>query len=404
MDLRVIHDERQYEAYLTEAEELAAGDPISGSNEAERLELLAVLLENYERKNFSFPKVDPIQAIRFRMNEQNLQQKDLVPFIGSTSRVSEVLSGQRRLTVEMIRALNVGLSIPTDVLVGVGQESIPADASVPLDKLPYREMQKRGYFSEITQAQNAGARDQLKLFLAQIGVVQPQTFLFRRTLNVGSRKPANKYAIYAWIIRVLVKSRKQRQSINTYEPSKLTDAVLKDVARLSWSTKGPALAQEFLAQLGICLILEPHLQGTRVDGAALLDEDGTPIIALTIRRDQIDSFWFTLIHEMVHVQRHLKNDRDTFIDDTQVEEDDDPREREANRVAADTLIPRNIWRRSNAFLKRTDVQAIKELAHELRIHPAIIAGRIQRDTKNYKILNELVGRGEIKLLFADVSW
>lgn len=404
MEFRVIHSDEQYESYLAEAEKLASRDPIPGSNDAERLELLSVLLESYERKRFKFPEVDPIQAIRFRMEEQNLQQKDLVPFIGSTSRVSEVLSGQRRLTIDMIRALTSGLGIPTEVLVGRVQSDEADEAAIPFERLPYKEMAKRGYFTDIAKGQRIEAREQLKLFLAQIGVVQPQTFLFRRTLNVGSRKPANKYALYAWVIRVLVQSRKRRASLSTYDSSKLTDAVLRDVARLSWSAKGPLLAEEFLAQVGISLVIEPHLRETRLDGAALLDEDGTPIIALTLRRNQIDSFWFTLMHELIHVQRHLKNNRETFIDDTQIEEDEDPREREANRAASDILIPRNIWRRSTAFLKRTDVDAIKALAYDLRIHPAIVAGRIQRDTGNYKILNDLVGRGELKGLFPNVGW
>jgi HTH-type transcriptional regulator/antitoxin HigA len=404
MELRVIHSEEQYEEYLAEAETLAARDPVAGTNDADRLELLSVLLESYERKRFKFPEVDPIQALKFRMTEQGLQQKDLVSYIGSASRVSEVLSGQRRLTIDMIRALSTGLGIPASVLIGAGEPPKAEEAEIPLEKLPYREMEKRGYFFDIAAGQAIEPRQRLKMFLAQIGVVQPQTFFFRRTLNVGSRKPANKYAIYAWVIRVLVKSRKQRKSIATYDPTKLTDGVLRDVARLSWSAKGPLLAQEFLEQLGICMVIEPHLPETRLDGAAMLDEDGTPVVALTIRRDQVDSFWFTLLHELVHVQRHLRNARDTFIDDTQVEEDDDPKEREANRVTADVLIPRNIWRRSTAFLKRTDVSAIRELAHELRIHPAIVAGRIQRDTGNYKILNDLVGRHEIQNLFPDVRW
>lgn len=403
MEIRVIQSEEQYEAYLAEAERLAAKDPIAGSEEAERLELLSVLLENYERKNVKFPEVSPIQAIRFRMDEQGLQQKDLVSYIGSTSRVSEVLSGQRRLTVDMIRSLSAGLGIPADVLLGKGDTDQTAEAPIPLERLPYRDMERRGYFSDIVKGQHLEAQDKLKMFLAQIGVVQPHTFFFRRTLNTGSKKPANKYAIYAWIIRVLVRSRKTRGSITEFNPTKLSDGLLKEVARLSWSERGPLLAQEFLAQIGISLVIEPHLPETRLDGAALLDEDGTPVVALTVRRNQVDSFWFTLLHELVHIQRHLKNDRDTFVDDTQVE-DDDPKEREANRIAADLLIPRNIWRRSNAFLRRTDVQAIKDLAYELRIHPAIVAGRIQRETGNYKILSDLVGRGAIRRLFPDVSW
>ena len=78
---------------------------------------------------------------------------------------------------------------------------------------------------------------------------------------------------------------------------------------------------------GIPLVVEPHLPKTRLDGAAMLSSKGRPVIGLTIRHDRIDNFWFTLVHELIHVQEHLTTDSETFIDDIESGPGSDPRER-----------------------------------------------------------------------------
>jgi len=82
-------------------------------------ETLLKQIEGYELKHFPVEFPSPIAAIKFRMQEQGLRQKDLVPLFGHRSHVSEVLSGKRRLTLKMIRALHVGLNIPLDVLIQI---------------------------------------------------------------------------------------------------------------------------------------------------------------------------------------------------------------------------------------------------------------------------------------------
>src|SRR5688572_21023115 len=108
MDLKVIKTPAQYKAVLEEAERLVANDPRRGTDQAERLELLTLLIEDYEKRNYVFPQTDPIDAIEFRMAEQGLRQRDLVPLLGSRSRVSEVLARKRPLTIQMIRSLSQG--------------------------------------------------------------------------------------------------------------------------------------------------------------------------------------------------------------------------------------------------------------------------------------------------------
>ncbi|OGL61538.1 MAG: hypothetical protein A3I72_08570 [Candidatus Tectomicrobia bacterium RIFCSPLOWO2_02_FULL_70_19] len=116
MEPRLIKTEEDHEASLAEVERLVALDPAPNTPEGDRLELLATLVEEYEKDHFPIEKPTPIEAILFRMEQQGLEQKDLIPYIGSKSKVSEVLSGKRRLTLRMVRALNQGLGIPLEVL------------------------------------------------------------------------------------------------------------------------------------------------------------------------------------------------------------------------------------------------------------------------------------------------
>ena len=130
---KVIKTDVEYEAALSRIEELLDADP--GTPEGDELELLATLVELYEKAAHPIDLPDPVEAVKFRMEQAELKQKDLVPFIGSRSKVSEVLSGQRPLSLPMIRKLHQGLGIPAEVLLqepgagirrcGVG--AVPAD-------------------------------------------------------------------------------------------------------------------------------------------------------------------------------------------------------------------------------------------------------------------------------------
>ena len=93
-------------------------DAVPDTDEGNELELLVTLVEFYEEKKYAIDLPDAVSAIKFRMEQQGLKQKDLIPFIGSPSKVSEVLSGRRGLSIAMIRNLADGLAIPADVLIG----------------------------------------------------------------------------------------------------------------------------------------------------------------------------------------------------------------------------------------------------------------------------------------------
>jgi len=114
---KVIKDEKQYLEYLDEFEKLMELDPDEGTEENDNYDLLALLIEDYEEKNYKIDLPDPIDAIKFRMDQMGLKNKDFVGIIGSKSKVSEVLNGKIKLSLNMIKALNAKLGISVEALI-----------------------------------------------------------------------------------------------------------------------------------------------------------------------------------------------------------------------------------------------------------------------------------------------
>lgn len=115
MKLKPIRTRPEYEASLKQAE--AWWDAPAGSREAEQLDVLLLLIEDYETRHFPIDPPDPVEFLQFIMEQRGLVRKDLEPFIGSRARVAEVLNRVRPLSLEMIRSLSEGLNLPADVLV-----------------------------------------------------------------------------------------------------------------------------------------------------------------------------------------------------------------------------------------------------------------------------------------------
>ena len=114
MKITPIHNEKDYQNTLERLEEIF--DSKKGTEQGDELEILSILIDKYENENFPIGMPDPIEAIKFRMEQMGMKQKDLAEIVGFKSRVSEILNKKRKLTLEMIRKLNVTLHIPTEVL------------------------------------------------------------------------------------------------------------------------------------------------------------------------------------------------------------------------------------------------------------------------------------------------
>lgn len=403
MDYKVIKNEDEYEATLAVAEELVAHDPEIGTPEAERLELLTLLIEDYEKRSFPFEAPTPVSAIRYRMEEQGLRQADLVPLLGSRSRVSEVLAEKRPLTVQMIRALSNALGIPARTLIGTptAAEAVSQEPVNDIDwtKFPANEMERRGWFRGLS---STPVEERVREFFSAI-TAEPAFALYRRRFHGQGMTDENRYSTLAWTARILARAKAAEAETHVFSPDRLSTDLLRDLARLSYFDEGPLLAKELLAKAGITLIIEPTLPRTQLDGVALLTERQRAVIGLSIRFDRLDSFWFTLLHECVHVWKHISSAREAFVDRIEHTESDEYREKEANRLSRDAFIPRAIWRRSKAFLNPTR-ESIEELAADLRIHPAIVVGRLHYETGNYRTFTNLLGNGTVRRMFPEATF
>ncbi len=121
MNIYPIHSEADYNSVLNRIEEIF--DAKAGTPEGDELEILGILVDEYEKRNFPIDAPDPIEALKFRMEQLGLSQRDLAQLVGSKSRASEILSGKRSLSLRVIRVLNRKLNIPAEILIQ-GKESV----------------------------------------------------------------------------------------------------------------------------------------------------------------------------------------------------------------------------------------------------------------------------------------
>lgn len=118
MNIRPIHTNADYKAVLKEISELMQSDPELGTPKGDRLDILVTLVQAYEARHMPITPPDPVEAIKFRMDQCGLSVKDLEPLIGKPNRVYEILNRKRPLTLAMIRRLHHNLGIPAGVLIG----------------------------------------------------------------------------------------------------------------------------------------------------------------------------------------------------------------------------------------------------------------------------------------------
>jgi HTH-type transcriptional regulator/antitoxin HigA len=388
----LIKNEEQHAAALARLEALM--DASSGTPEADELELLALLISTYEEQTFPHELPDVVEAIRFRMEQLSLRQKDLVPYIGSASRVSEVLGGRRSLTLSMMRALHEGLGIPAEVLLQQRGARIPEESTdVDWRRFPAGEMAKRGWLPGNASEVKERAEEYLRGFLQPLLAAGLEAAHCRATIG-GDAAVEVDYALLAWIARIVAVA--GQESAPPYRPGVIDDSFMTHLVQLSPYEEGPLLAKKFLHRNGIRLVIEPHLRHTRLDGAAIMTKDGAPIIGMTLRYDRVDHFWFTLCHELGHVALHLRGAGE--IVDREVGSSaslEDQREREANAFAEIAIVGVEALREAG-LIDRPTPAAVEALAVRLRVHPALVAGRVRKERGDYRVLARMVGVGGVR--------
>jgi len=398
---KLIKTEEYYNLVLSRIEDLM--DAEANTPEAEELELLTTLVELYEDEHYAMDMPEPIDAIKFRMEQLGLNQQGLVPFIGSKSKVSEILNNKRTLTLSMMRSLHQNLGIPAEIFLQKTGSNFPkAIPNIEWHLFPLKEMSKRGWIHSIKSLKDS-AEETMRLFMSDC-CLNGETIdaCFRE--NSGNRINAktDMYALNSWCMRIMSLAQKKPLQ-RKFNPTNFTSDNFKEIAKLSFFDEGPLLAREFLEKHGIHLIIERHLPKTYLDGAALLLEDSTPVVGLTLRYDRIDNFWFCLLHELAHIVLHLgKENQSLFVDDMDVRTSGTGKQKdieyEADSLARESLIPNDVWSSSTAKSNPTKDNVL-ELAERLKIHPACIAGKVRFEQNNFKLLSRLVGSGKMRTLF-----
>ncbi len=398
-NIKPIHTEADYEASLARIGELMGAE--ASSPEGDELDILVTLVESYESRHEPIQPPDPIEAIRFRMEQDSLKPRDLIPIIGSRAKVNEVLSGKRSITMPMARALHEHLGIPAEVLLQYpGTGSFKSVTDVDPRSYPLKKMVKLGWIEEGRNLKDEPG-DLIDELMQKAGVREANA-LYRKNDIPRLNAKTNPYALQAWCWRVMALANARSMPCD-YMPGTVTPRFLNEVAQLSCSKEGPWQAGVFLTDHGIAFEVVPHLPKTYLDGAVLRLANGRPVIGLTLRYDRIDNFWFSLLHELAHVGLHLDQDGgDFYADDFTLRDSDQNREKshelQADEWAEEALIPKDIWEVSDVRTLPTPMRII-HLASELRIHPAVVAGRIRHERKNYHLLSQFVGNGAVRSQF-----
>ncbi|MDA3898512.1 MAG: ImmA/IrrE family metallo-endopeptidase [Desulfobacteraceae bacterium] len=397
MNIRPVNSEQAYDEAIKRIETLWGAE--SGTLEGDELDVLLTLVRVYEKENHPVPPPTPIEAIRFVMDQRGMKQVDLVPYIGSRSKVSEILRGKRTLSLSMIRSLHTHLNIPAEVLIS-NEMNFPLNGEdVNWDSFPVKEIVDRGWitgFDYKTQAEEI-MRELASQACADFYFTDQNRVCLRQ--GDGRKKKDNSYSIDAWILRVLAQAEEIETGLK-FNPDIIDNSFIKKLAYLSVLKDGPLRARELLQNKGIKLVVVPHFDRTYLDGAALINKKGEPIIALSLRYDRLDNFWFTLSHELAHLMLgHVYSaDGQCIIDDLDLIDLQDEIENEANELATESLIPSQLWN-SHPARKTRKIKDILDLAAKADIHKSIVAGRIRYERKNHSILWPHVGKGIVRKLF-----
>lgn len=170
----------------------------------------------------------------------------------------------------------------------------------------------------------------------------------------------------------------------------LEAGVLADLPRRFLRAEKLPHVSPYLAQFGIALVYDTALPGMKLDGAVFRIPTGQIVIGMSLRYARLDNYWFTLLHELAHVVLHINKLEIPILDNLDLESDD-LIEKQADRLAGDSLVPRNEWRSCPARYTLS-ISDINDFAAKSGISPQSVAGRLRRETGKYEYFSEIVNQ------------
>jgi HTH-type transcriptional regulator/antitoxin HigA len=348
----------------------------------------------------------PRILIRARI-AKGLSQRQLAQAVGLKEQqmqryeAEEYASASLRRLYDIANALGLNISEMAEFR-SVSQRPHDVDINdLPWDQFPIKDMYQRNWFEGFSGSLSKAVANSEELIKDFVEGALDTPIRAAARQHVRSGGIVNWCALFAWQCRIIGQAKKQTPQ-NKYRQSTITSEWLTGLVHLSRHEDGPKRAIEYLQHSGIRVVVEPHLPQTHLDGAAFLLTDRSPVVGMTLRYDRLDNFWFVLIHELIHVVRHLHKDGvQSIFDDLDAEAGDI--EREADALASEILVPQERWETALARYVRSE-DTIKDFADELSVHPAIVAGKIRREARDYTILVDMVGHNTVRRLFPEIHF
>jgi len=330
----------------------------------------------------------PGDFIREELEERGWTQEVLAEVLGTSTRlVNEIITGKRAITPATAHALgeafdtgpNVWMNLESTYRldkVKTGDESI-ARRSTLYGLAPLKEMLKRKWIEHSDNIEVL--EDRFKKFF-EIKNLSDTPSCFAHAARKSTSYETTTWAQAAWLLRS--KKLASAVSANTYSERRLKDG-MEQLRALLYDREETRHAPRVLAEAGVRLVIVETLPGSKIDGATFFDGK-SPVIAMSLRFDRVDSFWFVLFHELFHIlNKDIKAGGEPIIDENLVgegsaAETDSRAESRANHEAANFLVPEN---KLQDFISRVrplySKKKIRGFAATMEVHPGIVVGQLQ---------------------------
>lgn len=218
--------------------------------------------------------------------------------------------------------------------------------------------------------------------------LQKLTGLFRKKKSAD----ISLYAIWQTRIASAAKLLVAVGQVGSFEGLSKSD--LKKIARLSQDESIVTKLSKILSEMGIVLVYEKALPGMKLDGVVFKIDSGHPVIGISFRYKRLDSFWFTLLHELSHISLHYGALDDPIFDDLN-SPDTDVMEKQADRLAKNSFVEKHKWRNCKPKYTNKDSDIVV-FAQENGVHPAIIAGMLQKETNSFELYRKIIDAVDIR--------
>jgi len=319
----------------------------------------------------------PGRILRRELDSRGWTQKELAKIMGRPEQmISEIINGSKQITPETAIELSAAfgtspefwLNLESKYRLQLAEQVVKTETitrrSLLFNCVPLKELKRRNWI------RTPDSIDELeKIVCSFLGILSieeaPSIVANFRQSTCKSPHPSSQLS---WIKRA--EHLAWRQNVKSFTLAKTLD-LIPDLLKLSANVKDVSLVPGFLSEIGIHFVIVPHLPKTYLDGALFYIEDH-PVVALSLRYDRIDSFWFTLMHELGHL---IKQHSGIFLDDLD-ETSEDECEIEANKYAQDCLIPPELFNEFTKLQIFYSKTSIERFASVINRHPGIVLGRL----------------------------